>query len=158
MGVQSQLIKGLAALASVLVLAAILFPVYAGSYRGGPKTACLSRVKQIMIGHMIYASDNGDRLPDAANWENAVEPFVKQRYSCPEAPGKRHGYAMLDALSEAKLTAIKTPSRVPVMIESVACIPNAHGDLELAPKPGRHRGSNVVGYADGHAKSVYVSR
>jgi prepilin-type processing-associated H-X9-DG protein len=158
MGVQSQLIKWLAALASILVLAAILFPVFATSHRSGPRLTCLSRVKQITLGHMIYASDHDDRLTLASTWEDGVEPYVKQRFSCPEAPGKRYGYAMLDNLSAAKLTAMKKPAAVPLTIESAACIPNAHGDERLIPNPGRHGGSNTVGYADGHAKSVRVPR
>lgn len=142
----------LAVLVICAIVAAVLFPVFATSYPGGSKTRCLSNMKQMTLGHLMYASDHHERFTFAPTWQPAILPYVKSEFSCPLAPGKRHGYAMLDERSGVKTTSIKEPAKAPLMIESSACIPNAHGPFSLAPNPGRHRGRNYVGYVDGHAK------
>jgi prepilin-type processing-associated H-X9-DG protein len=153
-----RLTEYLAVLAICAILAAVLFPVFATSTRGGPGTRCLSNIKQLTLGHLMYASDNDGRFTFAPIWQAALFPYVKSEFACPLAPGKRYGYAMLDERSGAKTTSFKEPATVPLMIESSACIPNAHGPLSLIPNPGRHGGRNYVGYVDGHAKRLPLAR
>lgn len=78
--------KGLAALLVVVVLAAVLWPVFPG--RGRPyaiRTACLSNVKQIGTSTMIYMGDHDEWLPairssagpTAVGWAGRIADYTK---------------------------------------------------------------------------------
>lgn len=151
-----RLMEYLVIVAVVAILAAVLFPVYATSSRGGPNTRCLSNLKQVTLAQLMYASDHDDRLPLASRWYDAVVPVYTKRsdVGCPLSPDPRYGYAMLERQSGLHTVKVKQPEMEPLLIESVACIPNAHGDESLAPRPGRHKESNMVGYVDGHVKRI----
>jgi prepilin-type processing-associated H-X9-DG protein len=151
-----RLIEALAAMGILLVLAAVLFPLYGSTGHGyARKTHCLSNGKQLGLGMLLYASDYDERLPLAARWLDDAYPYVKNgRLACPMSPTKQYGYAMHESLSEAALKEIEEPAGRMMLFESIALIPNAAGDEALLPNPGRHAGSNTIVYADGHAKGV----
>jgi prepilin-type N-terminal cleavage/methylation domain-containing protein/prepilin-type processing-associated H-X9-DG protein len=86
------LIELLVVIAIIAILAAILFPVFARAREKARQTACLSNVKQIMLGVLMYTSDWDERFPGAwaqntsSNlWSAAIEPYVKnaQLFQCP---------------------------------------------------------------------------
>ncbi len=54
------LIELLVVIAIIAILAAILFPVFAQAKAAAKKTACLSNLKQIGLGTMMYEGDNED--------------------------------------------------------------------------------------------------
>ena len=54
------LIELLVVIAIIAILAAILFPVFAQAKAAAKKTACLSNLKQIGIGFMLYQGDQDD--------------------------------------------------------------------------------------------------
>ncbi|RYG26287.1 DUF1559 domain-containing protein [bacterium] len=101
------LIELLVVIAIIAILAAILFPVFAQAKAAAKKTACLSNVKQIDLGYMMYLSDNEDRYPHTVTERTApstvpdtaadravysyrvkLDPYVKsqQLFKCPDAP------------------------------------------------------------------------
>ena len=51
------LIELLVVIAIIAILAAILFPVFARAREKARQTACLSNLKQIGLGSVMYASD-----------------------------------------------------------------------------------------------------
>lgn len=91
------LIELLVVIAIIAILASILFPVFAQAKEAAKKTTCLSNVKQLGLGCIMYAADFEDTLPlmlrknddnpptrngpayywNTNAWENDVNPYVK---------------------------------------------------------------------------------
>ncbi len=61
------LIELLVVIAIIAILAAILFPVFAGAKAAAYKISCLSNLKQITLAAVMYQNDYDDMLPGAAN-------------------------------------------------------------------------------------------
>jgi len=67
------LIELLVVIAIIAILAAILFPVFARARENAKRTGCLSNMKQIGTGIMMYVQDYDDTYPMTA-WKNADNP------------------------------------------------------------------------------------
>jgi prepilin-type N-terminal cleavage/methylation domain-containing protein/prepilin-type processing-associated H-X9-DG protein len=105
------LIELLVVIAIIAILAAILFPVFAQARAKARQTACLSNMKQLGTGLMMYTQDYDEVLPGNANksaeavglplgfmdngsvrnWAKSLMPYVKNLgiWKCPEAPPRR---------------------------------------------------------------------
>jgi len=100
------LIELLVVIAIIAILAAILFPVFAQARDKARQTACLSNMKQIGTGLMMYTQDYDEALPGCdnaqegfnlplgfmdpgspRNWAREVQPYVKNLgvFMCPSA-------------------------------------------------------------------------
>jgi len=96
------LIELLVVIAIIAILAAILFPVFARARENARRSSCMSNLKQIGLGMMMYTQDNDDHLTasslandnipgfDGDNnvtgyWTNMLAPYIKstQLYNCP---------------------------------------------------------------------------
>ena len=64
------LIELLVVIAIIAILAAILFPVFAQAKAAAKKTVCISNLKQIGLGYLMYGTDNDDQLPPS--WSNSI--------------------------------------------------------------------------------------
>ncbi|MFW6438069.1 MAG: DUF1559 domain-containing protein, partial [Armatimonadota bacterium] len=93
-------------IAIIAILAAILFPVFARAREKARQTSCLSNLKQIGLGWMMYAQDYDDKVvphgyfdPAPAprfndsrggywDWPVLLEPYINNRevYLCPSYP------------------------------------------------------------------------
>jgi len=62
------LIELLVVIAIIAILAAILFPVFAQAREKARMSACLSNVKQIGLGVMMYVGDYDERFPNTKAW------------------------------------------------------------------------------------------
>ncbi len=89
------LIELLVVIAIIAILAAILFPVFAQAREQARATACLSNVKQLGLGLLMYTQDYDQRFPtwnwgffcnggnngaprdSSAFWTMAIYPYVK---------------------------------------------------------------------------------
>ena len=89
------LIELLVVIAIIAILAAILFPVFAQAKEAAKKTSCLSNMKQISLGLLMYSNDADDTIIIAdeagsatggvagtqwdadANWQYYVLPYIK---------------------------------------------------------------------------------
>lgn len=81
------LIELLVVIAIIAILAAILFPVFAKAREKARQTSCLSNVKQLMTGVMMYTQDYDEVLPWAPQhwndgqtwntWPFQIEPYCK---------------------------------------------------------------------------------
>ncbi|MGM0492174.1 MAG: DUF1559 domain-containing protein [Armatimonadota bacterium] len=95
------LIELLVVIAIIAILAAILFPVFAQAREKAEQTSCLSNMKQIGLGIMMYAEDYGQTLPSSyyylngatsdggyMHWSGMIYPYVKNEklFSCPSNP------------------------------------------------------------------------
>jgi prepilin-type N-terminal cleavage/methylation domain-containing protein/prepilin-type processing-associated H-X9-DG protein len=105
------LIELLVVIAIIAILAAILFPVFAQARAKARQTACLSNLKQVGTGLMMYAQDYDETLPgnnsksvealdlplgfmdpgSVRNWAKSLMPYVKNLdvWKCPQAPPRR---------------------------------------------------------------------
>ncbi len=102
------LIELLVVIAIIAILAAILFPVFARAREKARQASCLSNLKQIGLGTLMYAQDYDELLPrwyydmGAGNgptdqlgsawaaggryaWQNLLNPYIKntQLWICP---------------------------------------------------------------------------
>ncbi len=67
------LIELLVVIAIIAILAAILFPVFARARENARRTSCLSNMKQMGLGAMMYMQDYDERYPPAII-DNATTP------------------------------------------------------------------------------------
>ncbi|HZT41032.1 MAG TPA: prepilin-type N-terminal cleavage/methylation domain-containing protein [Chthonomonadaceae bacterium] len=87
------LIELLVVIAIIAILAAILFPVFAQAREKARATSCLSNIKQVMLGEMMYVQDYDDVhswtwgwSPQWIPWHQAVDPYIKNKqiWKCPD--------------------------------------------------------------------------
>jgi prepilin-type N-terminal cleavage/methylation domain-containing protein len=92
------LIELLVVIAIIAILAAILFPVFAQARGKARQAACLSNMKQMGLGVIMYASDYDEAFPPGSyrdiathaylsTWKVAVYSYMKNKqiYECPES-------------------------------------------------------------------------
>ncbi len=94
------LIELLVVIAIIAILAAILFPVFARAREKARQTSCLSNVKELMLGVLMYAQDYDETLPSGAaisnppyiEWCDAIQPYIKnmQIFVCPSQKKTDH--------------------------------------------------------------------
>lgn len=87
------LIELLVVIAIIAILAAILFPVFAQAKEAAKQSACLSNMKQISVGLIMYESDADDTLPPSQtqegtfviSWPTLMHPYIKNEdvFVCP---------------------------------------------------------------------------
>ena len=119
------LIELLVVIAIVAVIAAILFPVFAGVRERGRRTVCQSNLKQIALAMQQYVQENdGVYPPDDApspdpydnGWQYAVYPYVKatQVFLCPDSHNIGGGLESIDYdYFYARLNTVLPPSAWP---------------------------------------------
>ena len=170
------LIELLVVIAIIAILAAILFPVFARAREKARQSSCLSNVKQLMLGVLMYVQDYDERLIPGAGWLNpdtppyrywhdVLTPYLKntQILTCPSETTTigygwnyeefgyyigAHGTGWATALAE-----IDKPA------ETILIGDNADGSNSpylyksiLANHPTRHNEGGNMGLCDGHAK------
>ena len=106
------LIELLVVIAIIAILAAILFPVFAQAREKARAISCLSNVKQITLGIIMYQQDFDETIPfnrecnnpgspyvciagrSILGWVDLVDPYVKNRqvFKCPSDPMKQVAY------------------------------------------------------------------
>lgn len=65
------LIELLVVIAIIAILAAILFPVFAKARDAAKRTQCLSNLKQLGVGMLMYCDDNDGKFPENS-WANSA--------------------------------------------------------------------------------------
>ena len=118
------------------------------------QSACLSNLKQMATGALMYSQDHDEKLPDADEWVDALMPYLRNEavFKCPGAPDLEYGYAMNAVLSGVNRAELQRPAEMVLFFDSHVGTRNAAGGREAVCDPGRHEGGNCYAYADGHAK------
>ncbi len=150
------LIELLVVIAIIAILAAILFPVFARAREKARQTSCLSNVKQLGLGVMMYAQDYDEVLPvshnpevpsDANNWYEVIMPYVKnqQIFTCPSASNQWLGYGWnYDVLGygsssycqECPLARLERPADILMIVDAgnyIVYHPNRYGNQWYDP-------------------------
>ncbi|HEY3398016.1 MAG TPA: prepilin-type N-terminal cleavage/methylation domain-containing protein [Armatimonadota bacterium] len=86
------LIELLVVIAIIAILAAILFPVFARARAKAQQSTCLSNIKQLSLGMLMYADDYAQTLPlwsvytakptdptQGGTWDLALGPYLKNQ-------------------------------------------------------------------------------
>jgi hypothetical protein len=128
-------------LLSTLLLAcsgAAIILSYAQARQTTVDQTCLSNLKQINLGLLMYVQDYDETLPPmktTAKTQFLLNPYLKNNslFTCP-ATGA--AYKLNTALSSKKMATISAPATVPTFYDA-----KPHAD-------GKYR----VGYLDGHVK------
>jgi prepilin-type processing-associated H-X9-DG protein len=121
-------------------------PITERAKRADKKTSCLTNIKNLALGTIMYSADNDDLLPNASKWRDSIFPYVKSQdmFRCPEdKSGALSSYRFNPKLSRVSQTAIEDPVATMMIYE---------GDGEgFIP---RHAGKGSVAYVDGHCKHL----
>ena len=88
------LIELLVVIAIISILAAILFPVFAQAREKARQTACLSNLRQIGTGLLMYVEDYDERLPDRKDLKYSL-PGGYHPWTGWPIPDPRSGWAAL---------------------------------------------------------------
>ncbi len=159
-----------------VVLASILFPVFAKAREKARQTTCMSQIRQLAIAAQMYDQDNNARYPGVhgANWDAALGTYLGNNaamFTCPSDSNNSsninsYGYSGMmvradgSGVNEAAITA---PTEVGVVCDASPSMAYGSGGLvgggalgnvattAMIPSP-RHSNGTVVGYADGHAR------
>jgi len=136
------LIELLVVIAIIAILAAILFPVFARARAKAQQNNCLSNVKQLTLGAIMYASDYDEKWPNSANgawtcpggyaiWAEQIHPYAKnsQIFVCPSASGTAAAgcttpnnvptldYALNGSIAGQPASAINSPAQCVGLLE-----------------------------------------
>lgn len=133
--------EALAVLGTIMLLAVILFPIFARTRENKCKASCQSNLKQIALGFFQYTQDYDDLLPLTAlppmpmepgqkakpiyGWADALQPYLKSTRifqcpnfdSCVEGNNSPHlkgytDYYFNGRLDSANITKVKHPISV----------------------------------------------
>lgn len=88
------LIELLVVIAIIIILSAILFPVFARARENARRASCMSNLKQLGLGVMMYSQDYDDHVPSAYqyevpgntnylnSWMQLIMPYTKSAQLC----------------------------------------------------------------------------
>ena len=152
----SFLVQVLASIVIILVLAAVLYPVFAPPPAPGHRITCLARTRQQAIALQIYVGDY-DRYPDS-DWMSKLYPYTRSEalyycYSNQERPS--YGFALNSNLV-GKPEPVETTAAL--TFEAPDMRKNATADRLVPIQPNRHEGRLAVSFVDGHSKVVTSDR
>jgi prepilin-type N-terminal cleavage/methylation domain-containing protein/prepilin-type processing-associated H-X9-DG protein len=84
------LIELLAVVAIISILAALLLPALSKSKEKGKSVRCLSNLRQLAVGSILYANDSLDALPwQERHWTTPANPTAVMNYTDPTASNFR---------------------------------------------------------------------
>jgi prepilin-type N-terminal cleavage/methylation domain-containing protein/prepilin-type processing-associated H-X9-DG protein len=85
------LIELLVVIAIIAILAAILFPVFAQARAKARQASCLSNMKQLGLGIMMYVQDYDETMPNAVNFCNNPDTRIQNPLDPNDRPGGTTG-------------------------------------------------------------------
>ena len=175
------LIELLVVIAIIAILAAILFPVFARAREKARQTSCLSNLKQLDLGFMMYVQDYDEMLPGPAplnpaamgwgyygHWvpasvppmaveQGGLYPYVKnaQLFLCPsDANGaaKRLSYSMNANCGFQAIARANQPAETILLVDESATLDDGYFAPGADQPSWAHNGGCNFAFLDGHAK------
>ncbi len=161
------LIELLVVIAIIAILAAILFPVFARVREKARQTSCLSNLKQLTLGVMMYTDDYDEVLPwddldydgsgddsyGDGTWRGMIMPYVKntQIFMCPSRTfetrafdGRFDDYGMYAGYG-INYAHYDWGTHTPPYAQPLSCIQDASNCIILMESPGIHEVANPMG-------------
>jgi hypothetical protein len=150
---------------------AMMVPAFSTAKGRAQSVMCINNLRQVSVQARVYATDNGDHLPAAAKWSDALSNGVSRPtvFACPTQPGTRCSYAFNQVLSGRKLSEINP--RTVLFFESNLGWNGAGGPGALAfhqhkevvnyqssTSSRTHEDAIVVAFVDGSVELVPRSR
>jgi prepilin-type N-terminal cleavage/methylation domain-containing protein/prepilin-type processing-associated H-X9-DG protein len=126
------LIELLVVIAIISILAAILFPVFARARENARRSACMSNLKQIGLGVMMYVQDYDETYPASSQknsdtgafvyWPELLEPYTKstQIFLCPSNASVSSGAPTYAGQYGANWLVLAYYNNAPVKMAAVA--------------------------------------
>ena len=166
------LIEMIVVIAILLILAAILYPVFQRPHHGGERrSSCQSNLKQISLGMLQYLQDyDGQKFPPLANaragyWAGSLQPYTIswQIFQCPSDPTrapKTTDYFYNARVAQVKSGALKQPAQTIALgdgtgdqlpLYHLSQLPASWRSDETSPAWRHGEGANYA-FADGHVK------
>ncbi len=121
----------------------------------GRSVSCVSNLKELSLGALMYAEDYDGFAPPLQSWNVAILEYTKNTeiYHCPtEFNQTDPSYALENRLHGIVLKELENPDRTVMLFESRSG-KNLFGGHGLLPDPPRHLLGNSIGFVDGHVKS-----
>ncbi len=106
-----------------------LFPVFASAREAQGRTNCVRNTRNLGNSLNAYLADWDERFPPAQNWHTLCTPYAVHTERC--FRGKLLiSYGFNSALSFVNLAAVEDVVKTPMIFETEAEDPNAHGGIE----------------------------
>jgi|GEM_PF-2821803 len=122
-------------------------------------TTCQAHLAILGRAFLAYAKNHNDTLPQATNWTKEIEPYVsdKSAFRCPNDLTKGFAsYAMNDALSGKKLSALQDTSHLVLLYEVDKSGDAPHGEGKDIYNIGHDRGGQGRHGADFYRFNYYL--
>jgi len=158
------LIELLVVIAIIAILAAILFPVFARAREKARQTTCLSNLKQIGLGALMYAQDYDERFviyryPNPYFWPDKLDPYIKntQLWICPSRDAGSWNYGINYNHGVGKpLAKLPSPAEMLAFCDNKHQLAGCSYENGVGYTPGlipapHNEGINIA-YMDGHSK------
>lgn len=114
--------------------------------RRASEVSCLSNLKQIGTGAMMFVQDHDERFAlKAPTYKASLMPYIRNErvFQCPDDPAGKTSYALNRNLAGVSLARLKSPAQTVLIYEG------ANQRLTF-----RHDNKAAVCFADGHARLV----
>ena len=142
------------------ILAGLLLPALAKAKNKATAITCMNNLRQLRLAARLYAGDNNEQLPSAANWCDALQKYVAtgKTFQCPLGDrSQRCHFAFNAQLSGVELSKIEFPVQTVLFVETDGGW-NVSGCREMAIPQPRHLRKVALAFADGHVELVNVAR
>jgi len=147
-------------LGGAILVVSVLVPAFREARESAMETSCLSNVKSAATGFLLYSEEYDGRFPDGKDgWMNQALRFRGEVMDvrCPSVGTKdngKYGYAVNPQALGIKSEQLAKPEEFALVFDSTLLGANAVSGLETLPRPGRHFGGNIIGFADGHYRRI----
>jgi len=175
------LLEALGVLVLVMILAAILFPIFARSRDTGHGPSCPNNLKQVALGMKQYIGDYDEKYPPVSvhstktgsdrpfGWAGGIQPYTKsiQVLQCPSEPTGPVGADKPDQVGYTdywyNANCARQEEKNFAYVSQTALLGDGAiggGDarysvtheVNTTEETSRHQGGNSFAFADGHVK------
>jgi prepilin-type processing-associated H-X9-DG protein len=129
----------------VIVLAAVLLPAISRGRGKARQASCMSNVKQMGLGLLMYCSDYDEVFPAVDGWQSRISPYIKNDsiFQCPESGLGSASYEYNPVMDSRAMMTIERPFASGMVWDS-----------GFPSGTGPHSGGWDVGFCDGHARWI----
>lgn len=133
----------------------LLMPIFARAREKAQQASCLSNLKQLAAGCLMYAQDHDETMP-TETWVKDILPYVQNEavFACPSRPNLKIAYALNEEVLGLSLARIARPAETVLLFESNMGGDSPVGGARDLPEGGVHNGGVNLAYVDGHSKWV----